>query len=164
MTQTFLVTGGAGFVGQVVCRFLLRKGARVRTLDLVPLDAADASAGIEHVLGDIRDAAAVRRAAEGADVVVHAAAALPLWEPAEIRSINVEGTRTVLQTAAELRIPRVVYISSTAVYGAPGRGPILETDVKEKSSEAIGGSEAVEQPGHTQVSRPRKRDAPSDRT
>jgi nucleoside-diphosphate-sugar epimerase len=128
MTQTFLVTGGAGFVGQVVCRFLLRKGARVRTLDLVPLDAADASAGIEHVLGDIRDAAAVRRAAEGADVVVHAAAALPLWEPAEIRSINVEGTRTVLQTAAELRIPRVVYISSTAVYGAPGRGPILETD------------------------------------
>lgn len=127
MTQTILVTGGAGFVGQTVCRLLFRNGCRVRTLDLDPLDPS-AAAGIEHVRGDIRDGAAVRRAASGADGVIHAAAALPLWEPGEIRSINIDGTRTVLEAAAELRIPRVVHISTTAVYGIPDRGPLLETD------------------------------------
>jgi len=70
----------------------------------------------------------VRRAFSGADLIVHAAAALPLWKPDEILSINVEGTRNVLQAAVDLGIPRVVYVSTTAVYGAPGRGPLLETD------------------------------------
>lgn len=128
MTQTFLVTGGAGFVGQCVCRHLLRNGCRVRSLDLAPLDPADVSAGIEGIQGDIRDGAAVRRAAEGVDLVVHAAAALPLWKPEEIQTINVEGTKRVFEAAAELGIRRVVHVSTTAVYGTPGRGPILETD------------------------------------
>jgi nucleoside-diphosphate-sugar epimerase len=127
MTQTFLVTGGAGFVGQSVCRTLLRNGCRVRTLDLDPLDLS-ASAGIEHVRGDIRDGAAVRRAASGAHGILHVAAALPLWKPEEIRSINVDGTREVMEAAVELGISRVVHISTTAVYGIPDRGPILETD------------------------------------
>lgn len=128
MTTTILVTGGAGFVGSCVCRRLLREGARVRSLDLAPLEAADRDLGIDAVQGDIRDAAKVRQAAAGADLIVHAAAALPLWKPDEIQSINVDGTRTVFQAAAELRVPRVVHISTTAVYGMPGRGPLLETD------------------------------------
>lgn len=120
----FLVTGGAGFVGQAVCRLLLKQGARVRSLDL----ERDADAGVEAVQGDIRDPAAVRRAADGVGVIIHAAAALPLWKPAEIESINIQGTRTLLETAAALGIPRVVHVSTTAVYGIPDRGPILETD------------------------------------
>ncbi len=128
MTQTFVVTGGAGFVGRSVCALLLQRGVRVRTLDLAPLDPADARPEIEHFRGDIRDAALLRSAFAGADVVVHAAAALPLWKPDEILSINVEGTRNVLQAAVDLGIPRLVYVSTTAVYGAPGRGPLLETD------------------------------------
>ena len=128
MTQTILVTGGAGFVGQCVSRSLLRHGVRVRTLDLAAPDPADAASGAEHFQGDLRDPDLLRRAAAGADLIVHAAAALPLWDPAEIRSINVDGTRAVLQAAATQRIPRVVVVSTTAVYGTPDRGPILETD------------------------------------
>jgi nucleoside-diphosphate-sugar epimerase len=128
MTQTFLVTGGAGFVGQGICRDLLRKQCRVKTLDLEPLDPSDASSGVDHVRGDIRDSSLVRHAAAGVDGVIHAAAALPLWKPSEIQSINVDGTKAVLEACAALNIPRVVHISTTAVYGIPGRGPILETD------------------------------------
>lgn len=128
MTQTYLVTGGAGFVGQCLCRLLIREGCRVRSLDLVAPDAADVALGVDPVVGDIRDAAAVRKAAAGVDVVVHAAAALPLWKPEEIRSINVDGTAVVFAAAADLGIRRVVHISTTAVYGTPDRGPLLETD------------------------------------
>ena len=128
MTQTFLVTGGAGFVGEWVCNDLLRRGIRVRTLDIAPLEATAASSGIEHLQGDLRDAPLVRRAAAGVDVIVHAAAALPLWKPEEIRSINVDGTRILLEAAVALQVPRVVHVSTTAVYGMPGRGPLLETD------------------------------------
>lgn len=135
MTRTILVTGGAGFVGQTLGRDLMRKQCRVKSLDLQPLDPSDAASGIDHVQGDIRDPAAVRRAAEGADVVIHAAAALPLWKPEEIRTINVDGTRTVLEACAALNIPRVVFVSTTAVYGIPGRGPLLETDPLEATDE-----------------------------
>jgi nucleoside-diphosphate-sugar epimerase len=128
MTRTCLVTGGAGFVGRSVCALLRERGVRIRTLDLSPLDPADAHPEIEHFRGDIRDSTLVHRAAAGADLVVHAAAALPLWKPDEILSINVQGTRSVLQAAADQRIPRVVHVSTTAVYGAPGIGPLLETD------------------------------------
>jgi len=67
-------------------------------------------------------------AAGATDVVVHAAAALPLWRPADIRSTNITGTRTVLTTAREADVGRVVYISSTAVYGVPEKHPLYEDD------------------------------------
>jgi nucleoside-diphosphate-sugar epimerase len=124
LSESFLVTGGAGFVGRAVCRALLRQGVRVRSLDL----ERDVEAGVEAVAGDIRDAGAVRPAVRGVDAVIHAAAALPLWSPAEIESINVQGTRTVFEAAAAEGVPRVVHVSTTAVYGIPDRGPILETD------------------------------------
>src|SRR5205823_8118135 len=68
------------------------------------------------------------RVADVADVVVHAAAALPLWRPADIRSTNVEGTRTILTAARAAGMGRVVYISSTAVYGVPEKHPLVEDD------------------------------------
>lgn len=125
MTQTILVTGGAGFVGRSISGLLLGHSCRVRTVDLEPLEG---SSRVEHLQGDIRDAALMRRALEGADAVVHAAAALPLWNPREIHSVNVEGTSVVLQASAAVGIRRVVHISTTAVYGMPGRGPLVETD------------------------------------
>jgi nucleoside-diphosphate-sugar epimerase len=125
MTPTIAVTGGAGFVGRSVGALLLRQGCRVRSLDL---DPGEPRPGIEHVRGDIRDGALVRRVASGADVLIHAAAALPLWKPREIRSINVDGTRAVFEAAVAAQVPRIVHVSTTAVYGVPGRGPILESD------------------------------------
>ena len=128
MTATILVTGGAGFVGQTLCRELLRKSCRVTSLDLQAPEPALAASGVRYVQGDIRDAAAVRTAAEGADVVIHAPSSLPLWKPGEIQTINVDGTRTLFEACVARKIPRVVHISTTAVYGIPGRGPLVETD------------------------------------
>jgi nucleoside-diphosphate-sugar epimerase len=116
-----LITGGAGFVGSVLAAFLLRRGCRVRTLDLEPLSEPALVGRVEHVRGDLRDPEILRKSAEGTDVVVHAGAALPLWPVEQIHSINVEGTRGILETCRTLGISRCVLISTTAVYGITDR-------------------------------------------
>jgi nucleoside-diphosphate-sugar epimerase len=123
------VSGGAGFLGLHLARRLLRDGAGVRSLDLAPLDDAELEAEVEELRGDVRDPAAVRRLVAGAEVVVHAAAALPIQASREsIRSANVDGTANVLAAALEAGVRRVVFVSSTAVYGVPERHPIREDD------------------------------------
>ena len=85
------------------------------------------STTVEELRGDVRDPAAARRLARGADVVVHAAAALPIRGSAsEITSVNVEGTKTVLEAALRAGVPRAIVISSTAVYGVPKTHPVIE--------------------------------------
>lgn len=122
-----LITGGAGFLGINLCRFLLTRGRRVRTLDIAPFDYPERSA-VEAIQGDIRDPGAVERAMAGVELVVHAAAALPLSSPAEIRSTNVDGTHRLLDQALERHVARFVYISSTSVYGVPDHHPVREDD------------------------------------
>ena len=124
----FAVTGGAGFLGINLLRYLLAKERTAVSLDLLPLDYDDVRDRVRHVQGDIRNPADARRAFEGADVVVHAAAALPLYKPADIISIDVEGTRTVLAAAKEAGVRRVIHVSSTAVYGVPDHPPLFESD------------------------------------
>jgi nucleoside-diphosphate-sugar epimerase len=121
------ISGGAGFLGLHLARQLLAAGHSVRSLDLVPLDDAELECEIEEVRGDVRDAAAARRLADGADVIVHAAAALPIrGSGREISSVNVDGTRTVLEEALQAGLRRAIVISSTAVYGVPKIHPIAE--------------------------------------
>jgi nucleoside-diphosphate-sugar epimerase len=123
----YLLTGGAGFLGINLVRFLLARGHAVRSLDIAPFDYPEQSA-IDEIRGDIRDRATMDRTMSGVDVVVHCAAALPLYSRAEIFSTNVEGTRIVLESALEQSVPRLVHISSTAVYGIPDHHPIYEDD------------------------------------
>lgn len=122
-----LVTGGAGFLGINLVRYLLDRGHEVVSLDLAPFDYPERER-ITEVQGDIRDRAAVDRAMQGCDLAVHAAAALPLYPPAEITSTDVEGTRTVMASALAHGLERVVHISSTAVYGIPDHHPLREDD------------------------------------
>ena len=118
------ITGGAGFLGLHLARRLLADGHEVRTLDLAPLDDAELERSVEELRGDVRDPAAAARLADGADVLVHAAAALPIQASREsIRSVNVEGTAVVLAAALEAGVRRAVLISSTAVYGVPEAPP-----------------------------------------
>jgi nucleoside-diphosphate-sugar epimerase len=124
----YLVTGGAGFLGINLVRHLLRRGQEVTSLDIAPFDHADAKDRIRVVTGDVRDPAAVRRAAEGADIVVHGAAALPLYKREDIFSTDLDGTRNVLGAAAEAGADRAIHISTTAVYGIPNHHPIREDD------------------------------------
>jgi nucleoside-diphosphate-sugar epimerase len=121
------VSGGAGFLGLHLARRLLADGHEVRSLDLLPLD--EPGLGVQELRGDIRDEAACRELVEGARLLVHAAAALPIrGSRDEIRSVNVDGTVTLLAAAAEAGVKRVVLVSSTAVYGVPEKHPIEEDD------------------------------------
>jgi nucleoside-diphosphate-sugar epimerase len=123
------ISGGAGFLGLHLARRVLADGGTVRTLDVAPLDDRELERGVQEVRGDIRSERDVRTLVDGADVVVHAAAALPIQSSrAAIRSVNVEGTANVLACALSAGVRRVVLISSTAVYGVPERHPIVEDD------------------------------------
>ena len=64
----------------------------------------------------------------GVDIVIHGAAALPLYSPQDIYTTDVDGTRNVLQAAKQNNVERVIHVSSTAVYGVPDHHPLLETD------------------------------------
>ena len=110
------ITGGSGFLGLHLSRRLLLEGHTVRSLDLEPVELPS----VEEIVGDVRDPAAVRRVCRGADVVVHAAAALPIrGSRRTIWSVNVEGTATLLAAAAEAGVRRVVFISSAVVLPQP---------------------------------------------
>jgi nucleoside-diphosphate-sugar epimerase len=123
------ISGGAGFLGLHLTRRLVADGHTVRTLDLAPLDDAGLVGDVEELLGDVRDELSARALVDGADLVVHAAAALPIQSSREaIRSVNVDGAATVLVAALEAGVRRAVVISSTAVYGVPETHPIFEDD------------------------------------
>jgi len=121
------ITGGAGFLGINLTRLLLDKGIEVVSFDKAPFDYPERDR-ITAITGDIRDGDAVRDAFAGCDAVVHAAAALPLYPKEEIYSVDIDGTRTVMESAKDLGIGRVVHISSTAVYGVPDHHPLHEDD------------------------------------
>jgi nucleoside-diphosphate-sugar epimerase len=121
------ISGGAGFLGLHLARRLLAEGHSVRTLDVVPLDEPELERSVDEVRGDVRDPAKARNLVDDADVLVHAAAALPIrGSRDEITAVNVGGTATVLAAAREAGVRRVIFISSTAVYGVPRVHPIYE--------------------------------------
>ncbi len=126
--RTCLVTGGAGFLGINLVRYLRARGMQVVSLDIAPFDYPERGS-VKVLEGDIRDMDAVRAAMEGVDLVVHAAAALPLYSAEEIFSTDVDGIRNVLDAAYETGVDRVVHISSTAVYGIPDHHPLHEDDM-----------------------------------
>lgn len=125
--RTWLITGGAGFLGINLVRLLLARNERVRTLDLLDFDYPERGR-VQHLRGDIRERAALEAAMRGVDVVVHSAAALPLYSRADIFSTEVDGTRNVIAAARNAGVQRLVHISSTAVYGVPEHHPLSEAD------------------------------------
>lgn len=122
------ITGISGFLSINLVRYLLAKGfTDISGIDLVDFAYPERDK-IKFLQGDIRKEADLRSSMEGADVVIHTAAALPLYTPEEIYSTDVAGTRLVLQTAQAFGVKRVIHISSTAVYGVPDHHPLYETD------------------------------------
>ena len=111
--EVYLVTGGAGMLGRAIVSQLIERGKKVRILDIQR--AIDERA--EIMVGDVRDREVVRKACQGADTVIHAAAAV--WDPSLPQSIyfdtNVIGTQIVIDTCLELGIPRLVYTSTIDV-------------------------------------------------
>ena len=125
-----LVTGGSGFLGINLIRFLRTKGVdEIRVLDIADFDYPEKTEPwLKFTLGDVRDIPAVEKITEGCDVVVHCAAALPLYSEKDIYTTEVDGSKNVLNAARKFNLDRHVQISSTAVYGVPKKHPIYETD------------------------------------
>ncbi|MBQ8571782.1 MAG: NAD-dependent epimerase/dehydratase family protein [Kiritimatiellae bacterium] len=122
------ITGGAGFLGINLIRYLKAKGVeKLVSYDIADFDYPDKDY-VVAIKGDIRNVEDVRKAMEGCDIVIHCAAALPLYTKKEILTTDIDGTCNVLQVAMDLGIKRVIQISSTAVYGIPDHHPLYETD------------------------------------
>jgi len=124
----YLVTGGAGFLGINLIRYLLGKGYDVTSLDIVEFEYPDCKDRIRIITGDIREKNKVVEAIRGADIVIHCAAALPLYKREDIFSTDIDGTRNVIEEAHRQGVERFIQISSTAVYGIPDHHPLLEED------------------------------------
>jgi NAD+-dependent farnesol dehydrogenase len=142
-----LVTGGSGYLGQAIVRALVKHGhepvvfARRATSSGLPGRLVD---------GDVRDREAVRRAAEGADGIVHSAALVSLWQPdpASFDGINVGGLESVLEAAKSLGTPRVVYTSSFLALPPNGAStPLSANDYQRTKARALSLARAAQTSG-----------------
>lgn len=120
-----VVTGGSGYFGSRLVERLRHHGYRCRVFDLN--DPGDIPGDVEFHRGDVRDFAAVARAATGASVILNNVAQVPLAKDRSLfESVNVLGTEHVLRAAKAAGVAKVVHTSSSAVYGAPRALPVTE--------------------------------------
>ncbi len=125
-----LITGGAGFLGLHLAKYFTKKKSEVFLLDINNIDKSEYPENSQFFKVDIRNEKLINQLFKKIkpDYVIHAAAALPLWKAEDIMEINVNGTKNILEASFKNKTKRVVYISSTAVYGVPKKHPIYETD------------------------------------
>jgi nucleoside-diphosphate-sugar epimerase len=132
----YVVTGGAGFIGSGLVRALLARGdSQVRVIDNLltghEANLAEVRSRIEWDRSDIRDAAAMMAAIQGAEVVFHLAAipSVPrsIKDPIPSHEVNIDGTFNVLQACVEAKVRRVVYAASSSAYGDTAVLPKVES-------------------------------------
>jgi nucleoside-diphosphate-sugar epimerase len=122
------ITGISGFLSINLVRYLLSQGySDIAGIDLVNFDYPERDQ-IDFLQGDIRNKLDLESSMKGADIVIHTAAALPLYSPEDIYTTDIIGTRNVLDQSLEYGVKRFIHISSTAVYGVPDHHPLFETD------------------------------------
>lgn len=123
------ITGGSGFLGIHLARKLLRQNYEVILFDIAILDAKDLIGKVKYIKGDVLSKKDLNKAVKNQDYVVHTAAALPiLREKKIIFDVNINGTKNVLEASFKNKVKRLVFISSTAVYGIPRNLPEKETN------------------------------------
>lgn len=157
------VTGATGFIGEHLVRNLTARSGEVVCLVRDPARAEKlVKLGARLVKGDVTDKAAVRAGAEGAEVVQHLAGLYkfgPKYLP-QMSRVNVDGTRVVLETAAELGVPRILHTSSIAVFGNT-RGAVVDESYKGRYEELPSEYERTKWRAHYEVAVPlQQRGAP----
>ncbi len=127
-----VVTGGAGFLGYHI-------GTKIHEItspkesvffDIAEFTKDDYNPEINCIFGDVRIPSMMDEITKDAKVVVHCAAALPLWKKKDIFETNVEGMRNVCESCLKNNVERLIFISSTSVYGVPKEHPLYETNAR----------------------------------
>ncbi len=123
--KTYLVTGGAGFIGSHLVKSLLEKGHKVRVLDdFSNSDRSQVPAGVELFEGSLTDFEVVQKAVAGTDGIFHLGAEVSvpksLKNPAGTLEVNARGTLLLLEAMKSHNVKRLVYSSTSAVYGDQG--------------------------------------------
>lgn len=122
-----LITGGSGFLGLHLTRRLLESGEKVRIFDIAEVDDEEIEDSAEYVKGDVRNYEAIYEACKDVDVVYHTAAVVPIARAGKTYwDVNVLGTKNVLECCLKHRIRKLVYVSSSSVYGIPSKLPVDE--------------------------------------
>lgn len=124
----FLVTGGAGFLGRNLVKFLTNKGHCVISYDRNNFPESSGVSNVQSVKGDIRDKELILNSLDGVEVIVHTAAGQPNLPEQEIFSIDIDGTWNVMEAAYQKNVKRVIHISTASVYGFPDHSPVYEND------------------------------------
>jgi len=124
--SVYLITGGSGFLGINLVRYLLNRNHKVIVLDISDFNYLDVKDKVNFVRADIRNLSTLKNCFKNVDAVIHCAAALPLASSDQIYSTDVIGTKNVLEASFSNGIKRVVHVSSTAVYGTDFVNPTLE--------------------------------------
>ena len=124
-----LITGGSGYFGELLARCILSKNKKVKIFDInQPSEFLSRKA--EVILGDIRDNDSVHDALENVTHVHHNVAQVPLAKDKDLfKSVNYEGTSNLLRSAYERKISKIVYTSSSAVFGIPLTNPVTENTI-----------------------------------
>jgi nucleoside-diphosphate-sugar epimerase len=123
-----LITGGSGYFGSLLRDRLKAHGQNVRIFDLA--DAEDRPRDVEFAGGDIRNETQVRQACADCAVVYHCVAQVPLAKDKDLfESVNIQGTENLLKAALAAQAQKVIYVSSSAVFGAPKSNPVTEETV-----------------------------------
>jgi len=118
-----LVTGGSGYFGSILVEFLQKKGYTVTNFDIT--DSTNSNPEVRFKKGDIRDFEAVLDACINQDIIFHNVAQVPLAKDDKLFfEVNVTGTRNLLEAALQTPVKKVVYTSSSAVFGIPARNPV----------------------------------------
>lgn len=121
-----LITGGSGYFGSRLRDLLRERNRTVRVFDFA--DATDRPVSVEFARGDIRNANQIAEAVAGCDTVYHCVAQVPLAKNRELfQSVNVHGTENLLRAAQSSGVRKVIFVSSSAVFGVPKSNPVSET-------------------------------------
>jgi len=121
-----LITGGAGFIGSYFASSLVSGGHEVVSVDLAP--PSQSVPGVDYRIGDIRDGGLVNDVTGGCDAILHLAAAHHDFgiDDATFQSVNVDGTRTVCESACQHQVHNICFFSTVAVYGSNCPPPVTE--------------------------------------
>jgi len=123
-----VVTGGAGFLGYHIAQRIneITEFNNTVFFDIAEFEKNEYDSNINCIYGDVRNPKLTDEIIRGADVVIHCAAALPLWKKKDIFETNVDGMRNVCESCLKFNVNKLIFISSTAVYGVPKIHPIYE--------------------------------------